>query len=271
LRFKLNYNSFKKNDMKYMLCLLCVFASPARADCFVASEKSAVLLQSGDCHTPQSPCSTFKIPLSLMGYDAGILTDENTPILPFKKSHAAWLPQWQQPHSPALWMQNSTVWYSREVTQRLGAEKFNAYVRSFNYGNRDIRGDAGKNNGLTRSWISSSLTISPLAQLNFVQALSERRLPVSAHAQDMTRRILNMGDLGDGWTLYGKTGSGTQRGEDGRLRNGQQLGWFVGWIEKGERRIVFVNLLLDTTAIDSYAGPRARDDAKQKLKVLTGI
>ncbi len=255
--------------MKRLLGLLVVFlATPAWADCFVATEGNAVLVKYGDCATRQAPCSTFKIPISLMGYDAGLLHDENTPVKPFKKGYAAWLPTWRQPHSPTLWMKNSTVWYSQDITQTLGAEKFADYVRIFNYGNQDITGDAGKNNGLTRAWLSSSLGISPLEQLAFVRALSEGRLPVSAHAQEMTRRIMRVGELGEGWTLYGKTGSGSQRDASGALQKDRQLGWFVGWIEKGERRIVFAHLVLDDRKKDSYAGPRARDAAKVNLAAL---
>ena len=39
-----------------------------------------------------SPCSTFKMALSLMGYDAGILKDENTPVWDFQEGYDDWLP-----------------------------------------------------------------------------------------------------------------------------------------------------------------------------------
>ncbi|WP_373369869.1 penicillin-binding transpeptidase domain-containing protein, partial [Klebsiella aerogenes] len=33
--------------------------------------------------------------------------------------------------------------------------------QKFEYGNQDVSGDSGKHNGLTQSWLMSSLTISP--------------------------------------------------------------------------------------------------------------
>ena len=46
------------------------------------------------------------------------------------------------------WMKNSCVWYSQIITNKeLGLEKFRDYVTKFDYGNRDISGDKGKNNG----------------------------------------------------------------------------------------------------------------------------
>ena len=43
-----------------------------------------VLMQRGDCQRQVTPASTFKIPLSLMGYDAGFLKDVQAPELPFR-------------------------------------------------------------------------------------------------------------------------------------------------------------------------------------------
>ncbi|TIT08028.1 MAG: class D beta-lactamase, partial [Mesorhizobium sp.] len=42
------------------------------------------LYQQGVCDQRFSPASTFKIPLSLIGYDAGILSDEHTPSWEYK-------------------------------------------------------------------------------------------------------------------------------------------------------------------------------------------
>lgn len=43
-----------------------------------------VLVQRGDCAQRVTPASTFKIAISLMGYDAGFLKDEHQPTLPFR-------------------------------------------------------------------------------------------------------------------------------------------------------------------------------------------
>lgn len=51
-------------------------------------------------HKQMSPCSTFKIPLSLMGYDAEVLKDETNPTWDFQEGHDAWLVSWRVPQSP---------------------------------------------------------------------------------------------------------------------------------------------------------------------------
>ncbi len=42
-----------------------------------------------------SPCSTFKITLSLMGYDRGILKDEQNPTWDFQEGYDDWLVEWR--------------------------------------------------------------------------------------------------------------------------------------------------------------------------------
>ncbi|WP_231289986.1 penicillin-binding transpeptidase domain-containing protein [Rickettsia australis] len=58
---------------------------------------------------------------------------------------------WKQPHTPKDWMKNSCLWYSQIITKELGIEKFRDYVTQFDYGNHEILGDKGKNNGLTNA------------------------------------------------------------------------------------------------------------------------
>ncbi len=232
--------------------------------CFLAKEQGKILKQEGRCVEQHPPCSTFKIAISLMGYQEGVLIDETHPELPFKEGYSDWLEVWKQPQNPSSWMKNSCVWYSQVVTQTLGMEKFKGYLAKLQYGNQDASGDKGKNNGLTRSWLSSSLRISPAEQTAFLEQLVNSQLAVSASAQAHTRNILFLEDLPNGWKLFGKTGSGDQLNPDGS-HQALQMGWFVGWIEKGNRHIVFAQYIEDEQKMDTYAGKRAKEIAMKKL------
>jgi len=139
------------------------------------------LVHEGVCGKRLPPMSTFKLPLALMGYDAGVLWDEQAPVLPFKQGYVDWRPVWRQPHGPATWMKESVVWYSQQITLQLGAERFAAYTRRFNYGNADVSGDPGKDNGLSDSWLGSSLRISPDEQVAFLRRVLARDLGLRAH------------------------------------------------------------------------------------------
>lgn len=231
----------------------------ATETCFLAKENNKVIKQEGDCTTRYSPASTFKVPLSLMGYDSKIFVSESNPKWPVSKQYYdGFLQVCNASHNPREWMRDSCVWYSRVLTQKLGLEKIKDYLAKFDYGNQDFSGDAGKNNGLTDAWISSSLRISPIEQAIFVQKILDNNLSVSKKAYTMTKKILFKEELSGGWKLYGKTGNAKQA-------TNLQQGWFIGWIEKNNRKIVFVNHLVDDKQQDVFASFRARDDAKNRL------
>lgn len=240
----------------------------AKADCFLAKENHKILKQVGDCESRHAPCSTFKLAISLMGYNEGLLLDETHPELSFEKGYTDWLENWKQPHKPTFWMKHSCVWYSQFITKKLGMYKFKKYLASFNYGNQDVTGDKGKNNGLTFSWLSSSLKISPQEQVEFIQKLIDNQLPVTIKAHQMTKNILVTEDLPNGWKLHGKTGSGNLISADGAEYNQRQIGWFVGWIENGNRIITFAHYIEDQSKQDTFASIRSKAAAKEKLTKL---
>lgn len=248
--------------MKKILLFLCMGilltnVSSAKANCFLAVENNRVLKKEGVCTERYSPYSTFKIAISLIGYDSGILIDAKSPTWDYKEGYPDWLDKWKQPHNPSLWIKNSCVWYSQIITQKIGMKKFKEYVEEFNYGNKDVSGDKDKDNGLINSWLSSSLQISPKEQISFLQKLINNKLPVSDKAHKITKRILFVEDLFNGWRLYGKTGAGS--------KSGFTFAWFIGWIEKDNRTVVFANYLEDKNKESFELSANAKKIAKEKL------
>lgn len=185
-----------------------------------------VVVQRGECKKQVTPASTFKIAISLMAYDSGFLKDAYTPELPYQPGYLDWLASWKYPTNPQKWMNDSVVWFSQKVTQSLGNEHFAAYTRKFEYGNADVSGDA-EHDGLTMSWISSSLRISPLEQLSFLRKVVNRQLDVKQHAYDMTAMLTKQDKLHGGWQIDGKTGAASG------------LGWYVGWASKKGKTYTF--------------------------------
>lgn len=241
---------------------LTTLPAQARILCttFADAHTAQILEDDGSCDEEVTPASTFKIAIALMGLDAGLLQDEHSPALPFREGYPDWRPEWRQTINPSSWIKYSVVWYSQQVTQKLGPARFQDYVRAFHYGNEDVSGDPGKHNGLTRAWLSSSLKISPHEQLAFLEKLLNRQLPVSSHALDTTRAITRI-DPADGWEMHGKTGTGAPIGADGTRDEAHSYGWFVGWARKGAQVIVFARLIQDdgqASEKNEPAGVRAR-------------
>jgi beta-lactamase class D len=244
-----------------LLAALASTGAHAKTICTVVADAntSQILVQQGDCSSRFTPASTFKIAISLMGFDSGVLKNEHDPVLPYRDGYVDWGGAlWRQPTDPARWIQYSVVWFSEQVTQSLGQVRFQQYATAFHYGNEDVSGDPGKNNGVMGSWIDSSLRISPLEQVAFLKKVVNRQLPVTPHAFDMTEQITEVAKLPDGWDVHGKTGTGSP-GAKGEFDRAHAYGWFVGWARKGSRTLVFARLIQDEKAENPPAGVRARD------------
>jgi beta-lactamase class D/beta-lactamase regulating signal transducer with metallopeptidase domain len=231
-------------------------SAPLDCTVMVDAGSGASVVREGTCDQRVTPASTFKIAISLMGFDSGVLHDEHTPYLPYRQSYAAANPSWRHGTDPARWLHESVVWYSDHVRSRLGAAAVRSYVEAFDYGNRGLPSETGVNDTVALSELSPTLKISPIEQTVFLRKLVNRSLPVSAHAYDMTARLLMVETLANGWEVYGKTGTANTRLPDG---SEDSIGWFVGWANKGGRTLVFARLLEQPVRTDGFGGPLTRE------------
>ena len=230
------------------------FINLSASESFIIQELGTgkIIQQKGDLSSSFSPCCTFNIALSLMGYEEKILQDEKEPLWPYNEKYQAFIETWKAPHNPITWMQHSCVWYSQELTKHLGREKFQQYVKLFHYGNEDV----SKEDSLTHSWLGSTLKISPLEQISFLECFLTQQFSLSSHAYEMTKKILYLETFPNGWNLYGKTGTGF-------LSSGFQMGWFVGFVTKEENAFLIVCLIQDDRQEDSLpAGSRAKNKVR---------
>ncbi len=130
-------------------------------------------------------CINLKIPLALMGFDSGIFKIPSDPTWKYKPEYDATMKIHQQDLNPKTWMQLSAVWYSQILTEKLGMEKFQAYVNEFNYGNKDL------SDRLTTAWWikDSSLKISPQQQIIFIKNFLDKKWSFSENTYAYTREI----------------------------------------------------------------------------------
>ncbi len=199
----------------------------------------------GQYQEPRPPYSTFKAPLAFMGFNSGFLTSKDEPKLEFKEEYEqnfqSWYSrahgekyQWCQAHTPETFMRNSVVWFSHQITNHLGKDKFQNYVNQLDYGNKDVSGTDGKGDGLFNSWLGTSLKISPKEQVAFLEKLLSAQLSKTKKAEGRTREVMFRGEIWNGWKLFGKTGGGSEG-----------TGWFIGWLEKQANEPIIFALYLD--------------------------
>jgi len=232
--------------LKVIICFFCFFSLQGFSveENFLlidGSTNEEVVVLGPHMDEQVSPCSTFKIPLSLMGYDVGVLQDEENPTWDFQEGYDDFLETWKTPQSLQSWMKYSCVWYSKVLSLHLGLETIQNYLVSLEYGNHDMSGGLANPGPTDPAWINSSLKISPREQAAFIQKMVGGQLPLSNNSVQMTKVLLFKEELPEGWKLFGKTGwSGSIGRHDDKIL---ELGWFVGWIEKGQRFFPFAYLI----------------------------
>jgi beta-lactamase class D len=200
-----------------------------------------------------SPCSTFKIPLSLMGYDAGILEDEYNPVWFFQEGYDDFLDTWKTPQSPQSWMQHSCIWYSKLLSCHLGLTRMQTYLAAFAYGNQDLSWGIVQPGEIDPAWLPSApLKISPKEQVEFIRSMLQHKLGITRDATHKTKALLFKEDLPQGGKLFGKTGG------SGLSQCPGQHAWFVGWLERGEHVFPFAYVIIDQTIALDQRIPRVK-------------
>ncbi len=222
----------------------------------INSSKNEIIREFGsNIEERVTPASSFKIVLSLMGYDAGVLQDEQTPTWEFQEGYDDFLESWKQSQTPETWMNRSCLWFSKNLALQLGLETIEQYLSSFKYGNQDFSTGMVPPGSTNPAWVSSSLKISPKEQVKFIQKMIQNKLHISSKALQMTKNHLFKEEISHGWKLFGKTGLGSTVDETGKKL---KVRWFVGWVENDQNFFPFAYLLQEYEIDILQAIPRVK-------------
>lgn len=162
------------------------------------------------------PASTFKIFNSLVGLETFAVKDENE-IMKWDGEKRTY-DTWNQDHDMTSAFKYSAVWYYQELAKRIGQEKMQKYISENHYGNEDISG------GIDRFWLDGGLRISADEQIEMLKKLYFNNLKFSQRSMDIVKKIMIYEEAKE-YTIRAKTGWA--------LRVEDQVGWFVGYVEKG--------------------------------------
>jgi beta-lactamase class D len=168
------------------------------------------------------PASTFKIFNSLAGLQTKAIPDENY-VMKWD-SVIRNVPSWNHDQDMEEAIKNSTVWYYQEIARRIGADKMQQYLKVLHYGNMTMGGP------IDSFWLTGGLRISCDEQIEFLKNFYLNTYHFSPEVIATVKKILILEDT-LGYKLSGKTGWGMMHDEAGAEKN---IGWFVGYVEKGE-------------------------------------
>jgi beta-lactamase class D len=201
------------------------------------------------------PCSSFKVVNSLIGLETEAVADENAVFKwdGVKRPLAAW----NRDLTLAEAIKVSAYWCYQRIAREVGEARMQNYLDDLGFGNRDISG------GIDQFWQQSSLKISPREWVDMIARITSYDVPFSRRSVDILRKLIRLDEKG-GAILYGKTGSGTDHpgfyfGPDAKTVSG----WFIGWVEKGDRARCFAAHI---AAKDDATGMKAREIALAILR-----
>lgn len=202
-----------------------LFAEAGIRGTFVLYDVDAQRLVGHDrarAETRYSPGSTFKIANALIGLASGAVSGVDE-VLPHGGGRLA-LAAWERDMSLREAMALSNLAIFQGMARRVGLPRMQAELARLGYGN----GETGAT--VDRFWLDGSLAISAVEQARFVADLARGALPYPAEAQAAVTDIVKL-EANANRTLYGKTGW------PGYPEPG--IGWWVGWVRKGERVYAF--------------------------------
>ncbi|GAA0356385.1 BlaR1 family beta-lactam sensor/signal transducer [Bacillus horti] len=163
-----------------------------------------------------SPVSTYKIFSLLFGLESGVITKEqstlswNGDIYPYEA--------WNGDHDLFSAMESSVNWYFQKLDGALGSTQLQDYLVQLGYGNTDISG------GIQQHWLESSLKISPIEQVQLLEAFYTNKLGFDEENIETVKEAIQL-EESEGTILSGKTGTGS-------IDHSNVSGWFVGYVEK---------------------------------------
>ncbi|MBN1187259.1 MAG: class D beta-lactamase [Bacteroidales bacterium] len=191
--------------------------------CFVLynqADNEYIKYNSTLCDTGYIPASTFKIPNSLIALEEGVIQDTNQII---KWDGHEWPNKpWNQDQTLKTSMKFSCIWVYIGIAEQVGIEKYQDYVNSFDYGNKNLTGPP------TRFWLAGLFRISANQQIDFLRKFYNYELPrIPRQSIDIVKDIIVI-EQTDNYKLSGKTGGGI-------LTETDHIMWLVGYIEKDSK------------------------------------
>jgi beta-lactamase class D len=173
------------------------------------------------CETSRLPASTFKIPNSIIALETGVMESDSTVIK--WDGEKRWLKEWEQDLTLQDAFRVSCVPCYQEIARKIGVERMKDWLNKLNYGRMIIDSTC-----IDRFWLEGESRINQLEQIDFLNRLYNSKLPISARTERIMKRMLII-EENDTFRLSGKTGWA--------IRNGNNNGWFVGYLEKGEEML----------------------------------
>lgn len=171
----------------------------------------------------QLPASTFKITNSMIALETGVIEDDSTLIK--WNGEERRMKVWEQDLVFRDAFHLSCVPCYQEIAREIGTDRMNSYLSKLNYGSMVV--DSAS---IDLFWLVGESKITPFEQIDFLKRFYHSELPISEQTETTMKRLMVIEDKED-YSISGKTGWS--------IRNGNDNGWFVGYLELPEKTYFF--------------------------------
>jgi beta-lactamase class D len=138
-------------------------------------------------------------------------------------------PEWNRDLNMREAINLSAIWFYQVLARRVGHERMQKWVTQVGYGNQKI----GSKEDIDKFWLRGELRTTPEQQIQFLRRFYNHDLPFSKRSLDLVKKIMILEKTPD-YTITGKTG---WVGFDDGVK--PQIGWLVGYLERGKNVYFF--------------------------------
>lgn len=201
------------------------------------------------------PASTFKITNSIIAFETGVIQSDSTLIKWDGEERR--MKAWEQDLVFRDAFHFSCVPCYQEIARTIGAERMNAHLDKLAYRNMQV-----DSSNIELFWLEGDSKINQRQQIDFLKRFYQSELPISKRTEVMMKRLMII-DETDSYTISGKTGWS--------IRNGNNNGWFVGYIESRNKTYFFATNVEPKASFDMDMFSVIRSDISKKAFRHMGI
>jgi len=161
------------------------------------------------------PASTFKIANSIIALETGIVENDST-LFKWDGTNRR-MGIWEQDLLFKEAFHLSCVPCYQEIAQKIGVEKMKHYLNQLGYGSMTF-----DSTSIDMFWLEGDSKINQLQQVDFLKRFYASQLPISEKTETVMKKLMVIEET-EQYKISGKTGWS--------IRNGNNNGWFIGYIE----------------------------------------
>ncbi|MEE9364758.1 MAG: class D beta-lactamase [Cellulophaga sp.] len=201
------------------------------------------------------PASTFKITNSIIALETGVIESDST-LFEWNGEKRS-LKNWEQDLIFKEAFHFSCVPCYQEVARKIGAIRMTEYLNKLEYGNMKVN-----STNIDLFWLGGESRINQFQQIDFLKRFHQSELLISKRTETIMKRMMVI-EENEQYKLSGKTGWS--------IRNGNNNGWFVGFIELQNKTYFFATNVEPNDRFDMNMFPMIRRNVTYKAFQHMGI